>query len=300
MLVQNVQRQGNLTRQTLENAGYEVIWVGTGVAALAMAKKETMALILIDAMLPDIEGLYLCRWLRLNERTDKTPMVLLTEHAYTADELSDPDGGPDACLALPYTNGDLIAMLSSVLNRETQKDRSPIESTLSAGMPAKVQDDVLVDPATGLFSRPQFEAMLSKDFKRALRFKQALSCMLIDLDGRKIGRSGDAATLASVIRLVQQTIREVDTAAWWRGDALIILLPNTVRDDAVQAAARVLEAVASYPFTWADSMKVTMNIGVAGLPDPAIGTEQKLIEAAAAACKRAGDLMQPFQKDTKR
>jgi diguanylate cyclase (GGDEF)-like protein len=167
------------------------------------------------------------------------------------------------------------------------------EPPAATPLPALPPEDEVVDPSTGLFSRKQFEAMFSKDFKRAMRFKQQLSCMIIDLDGRKIGRAGDEATLKSIIGLVQQTIREVDTAAWWTGKELIILLPNTIRNDALQAAMRILETVANHPFTWADATKVTMSIGVAGLPDRFIDTEQKLIESAAMACKRAGDLMRP-------
>jgi diguanylate cyclase (GGDEF)-like protein len=163
----------------------------------------------------------------------------------------------------------------------------------AAPQPASAPANEVVDPSTGLFSRQQFEAMFAKDFKRAVRFKHQLSCMMIDLDGGRIGRAGDEATIKSVIRLVQQTIREVDTAAWWSGKELIILLPNTIRNDALQAAMRVLETVANHPFTWSDSTKVTMSIGVAGLPDRFIDTEQKLIEAAATACKRAGDMMRP-------
>jgi diguanylate cyclase (GGDEF)-like protein len=151
----------------------------------------------------------------------------------------------------------------------------------------------IIDPATGLFSRPQFEAMLSKEFKKCLRFKQQMSCIMIDLDGRKMGRTADAALVKAIIGLVQNTIREVDTAAWWTGESLIVLLPQTLRGDAVQAAARVLEAVAVYPFTWPDATRVTMSIGVAGLPDKNIDSERKLIEAAAEMCKRALDMMVP-------
>jgi len=151
----------------------------------------------------------------------------------------------------------------------------------------------IIDPATGLFSRLQFEAMLSKEFKKCLRFKQQMSCIMIDLDGSKMGRTADAELVKAIIGLVQKTIREVDTAAWWTGESLIVLLPQTLRGDAVQAAARVLEAVAVYPFTWPDATRVTMSIGVAGLPDKNIDSEQKLIEAASEMCKKALDMMVP-------
>jgi len=149
----------------------------------------------------------------------------------------------------------------------------------------------VVDPSTGLFSRSQFEAMFGKEFKRAVRFKQQMSCMLIDLDGSAMGRTADEDLVKAVIGVVQRTIREVDTAAWWTGGALIVLLPNTMRNDAVQAGVRVLEAVAEHPFTWPDATKVTVSIGVAGLPDRKLDSEQKMIEAAAAACKRARETM---------
>ncbi len=151
----------------------------------------------------------------------------------------------------------------------------------------------VIDPATGLFSRPQFEAMLSKEFKQCQRFKQQMSCIMIDLDGRKMGRTADAELVKAIIGLVQKTIREVDTAAWWTGESLVVLLPQTLRGDAVQAAARVLEAVAVYPFTWPDATRVTMSIGVAGLPDKNIDSEKKLIEAAAEQCRKALDMMVP-------
>jgi diguanylate cyclase (GGDEF)-like protein len=156
-----------------------------------------------------------------------------------------------------------------------------------------IREDEVTDPDTGLFSRKQFDAMFSKEFKRVARFNEYLSCMLIDLEGGKLRRQADKATVKEVVQLVQQTIREVDTAASWSGEALVILLPNTLKNDAVQAAARILEAVANHPFTWPESVKFTMSIGVAGLPDRKIGTEQELIEAVTAACRRAAEFMIP-------
>lgn len=172
------------------------------------------------------------------------------------------------------------------LNSDNAAASSPI-------LPFKITGDAIVDPATGLFGRPQFEAMFSKEFKRAVRFKQQLSCMLINLDGHQLGRKADEALVKAIIRLVQKTIREVDTAAWWSGESFIVLLPNTIRNDAMQAAARTLEVVATHPFTWPDAAQVTMSIGVAGLPDKNIESEQRMIEVADTACKRAQEFAVP-------
>jgi len=389
--VQNAQTQGNGTKRSLDCSGYDVIWVGSGVSALAAAKQGTIDLVIIDVALPDIEGGDLYRLFRSRENMKTVPIILLAPREY-APLANDQNGsGPDVYLAKPYSDSELTASITIVLSKRAPEKAPPplqqpivtqepephadtviraergqepqsapreeqrsvsapqlrplqqAEPRAQAGpepapgakqspdpvpasdlkpaarpqlqlvrkaepmpaiqpadeppaatpLPALPPEDEVVDPSTGLFSRKQFEAMFSKDFKRAMRFKQQLSCMIIDLDGRKIGRAGDEATLKSIIGLVQQTIREVDTAAWWTGKELIILLPNTIRNDALQAAMRILETVANHPFTWADATKVTMSIGVAGLPDRFIDTEQKLIESAAMACKRAGDLMRP-------
>ena len=116
---------------------------------------------------------------------------------------------------------------------------------------------------------------------------------MINLNGQKLNRQADEALVKAIIGLVRRTIREVDTAAWWSGEAFMVLLPNTVRHDAVQAAARILEAVANHPFTWPDATMVTMTIGVAGMPDITIDTEHKLIEVVNAACSRAQEMMLP-------
>ena len=398
LLVQNAKTHGNGTKRYLEGTGFDVVWTGSGVAALAAAKQRAVDLILLDAALPDIEATELCHLFRTRERTSAVPILLLTAPGYAPYRSNGKSRGPDDVLAKPYTVSELDVRLAALLRTNTppagpmepeqvpplppqpasqavpepavvlppehrplsvpapqtgiESPAEPAPATVtvvtaeggpaaaehlqqppapngaaSSAQPAagsaepamsppapgketppepKAEDHLpagapmaasagseVIDPETGLFARAQFEAMFSKEFKRSARFKQQMSCMLIDLDGRKIGREADEATLKAIVGLVQSTIREVDTAAWWSGEALIILLPNTIRNDAVQAAARILEAVAIHPFTWSDSTKVTMSIGVAGLPDRKIDTEQKLIDAAAAACNRARSFMQP-------
>jgi diguanylate cyclase (GGDEF)-like protein len=388
LLIQSIETQGNGTKRHLEDRGYQVIWAGSGLTALMLARKKPIDLILLDVALPDIEGLDLCRRFRVQQDTHSIPIILLAAHGYTPESGAGKACGPDDYLAKPFSESELEVRIAAVLHAgaaaetpstaelqpvpaqkqepvalpaaqpalitvmqqaatpepklaenaergplpqpETRPEETPgperagrkpvlrvvpplnpkpVQKTEPASAPTAVprgdmaapaplppfqgEGGAVIDPATGLFGRPQFEAMFSKEFKRALRFKQQMSCMLISLDGRKMERAEDEALIRAIIGLVQRTIREVDTAAWWTGKEFIVLLPNTTRNDAVQAAARILEAVANHPFTWPDSTKVTMSIGVAGLPDENIGTEQKLIEAADAACRRAGDLMLP-------
>ncbi len=293
LLVQSAETQGNGTNRFLERSGYVVIWAGSGMSAITAARRQTIDLILIDTALPDMEGSDLCRRFRLRNDTGAIPIILLTEAGFKPGAFNGLAEGPDDYLTQPYVESELQARISAALKTRSLSKELDEKNRLPADTRTQPDSTAVIDPATGLFSRPQFEAMFSKEFKRAVRFKQQMSCMLIDLDGRKMGRTADESLIKAIIQLVQTTIREVDTAAWWTGEAFIVLLPNTIRNDAVQAAARILEAVANHEFTWSDSTKVTMSIGVAGLPDKSITTEQKLIEAADAACNRARELMLP-------
>ena len=283
--------------------------------------------------MPETEGPDLCRMFRTSNDLRSTPIVMLVGRGQAPESLNNSAYRPDAYIDKQYTEHDLNSRIFALLNmRKTgtspvsppaggaRTDPDQKQKTIAVPEPIPAQKPVLrlvpksassspsatpaaanveaavIDPVTGLFSKQQFEAMFSKSFKQCQRFKQQMSCMLIDLDGTKMGRKADPELIKSIVALVQTTIREVDTAAWWTGESLVVLLPNTLGHDAVQAAARVLEAVATHPFTWPDATRVTMSIGVAGLPDSSINSEKKLLEAAALASRNALDKMAPVPK----
>ena len=325
LLVQNIETKGNGARDFLESAGYDVLWAGSGMSALITASHEPFDLILIDTALPGTEGMDLCRRFRNNAGTRGKPLILTVGRGFSTASFAHTENRPDEYLEKPYTERALNVMVAGLLDqtadRAAEEQASPpaaeptpmavrrpvlrlVPRTPSGDTDALTAEpeerNSIIDPTTGLFSRRQFEAMFSKEFKKCVRFMQQMSCMMINLDGRMMGRTADEELVKSIIGLVQSTIREVDTIAWWTGESFVILFPNTLRGDAVQAAARVLEAVAAHPFSWPDATRITMSIGVAGLPDPNIDTEQKLIDAAVDDCSRALEGMDRVPKRMER
>jgi len=108
---------------------------------------------------------------------------------------------------------------------------------------------------------------------------------MIDIDHFKkvndaLGHQAGDALLREIAQIIQRCIRDVDTVARWGGEEFVVLGPNTSTENAKLAAARVLNAVSQQVFAEFEGIKITVSIGIAGLPNPGIDTPEKLINAA--------------------
>src|SRR5918912_1780358 len=108
----------------LKNAGYSVRAVGTGREALAAVDAQQPALIVLDLMLPDIDGIEVCR--RVRERSD-TPILMLTARDEDVDKIIGLEVGADDYLTKPFNPRELVARVKSILRRAVP-DRKEVES----------------------------------------------------------------------------------------------------------------------------------------------------------------------------
>jgi DNA-binding response OmpR family regulator len=126
LLVQNAQTQGNGTRRALDSMGHNVIWVGSGASALAATKQWTIALVIIDVALPDIEGGELCRRFRSSETMKDVPIILLAPRGYTLSPMNEQNGGgADVYLAKPYSDSQLAASITAALTMRAPETEPP-------------------------------------------------------------------------------------------------------------------------------------------------------------------------------
>ncbi|MBY8874870.1 response regulator transcription factor [Micromonospora sp. PLK6-60] len=99
----------------LEHAGYRVEHVGDGVAALAAVEAAPPQLVVLDVMLPLLDGLEVCR--RLRQRPDAVPIVMLTARGDEADRILGLQLGADDYLSKPFSPRELVLRVRSVLRR---------------------------------------------------------------------------------------------------------------------------------------------------------------------------------------
>jgi two-component system alkaline phosphatase synthesis response regulator PhoP len=114
----------------LKNAGYSVRTAPTGTDALTQAGKGDASLIILDLMLPDIDGIEVCRRIR---KTSDVPILMLTARDEDVDKIIGLEVGADDYLTKPFNPRELVARVKSILRRATPERRQLESAQLRHG-----------------------------------------------------------------------------------------------------------------------------------------------------------------------
>ncbi|MEV1142660.1 response regulator transcription factor [Micromonospora sp. NPDC049799] len=138
----------------LEHAGYRVTHVGDGAAALAAVAADPPHLVVLDLMLPVVDGLEVCR--RLRTRPDGVPVIMLTARGDEADRILGLQLGADDYLSKPFSPRELVLRVRSVLRR-------------TGGEPVDAPPEVLVDDGLEVETGPRVARLHGRELVLTLR-----------------------------------------------------------------------------------------------------------------------------------
>ncbi|MCK4349455.1 MAG: response regulator [Candidatus Krumholzibacteria bacterium] len=111
----------------LEKHGYNVIIAENGEVALQMVRRENPDLIILDLMMPKMDGFEVCRRIRKNFQTAQIPIIMLTAKSDMVDKIKGLAGGANDYLVKPYSNEELLLRVKNVLDwNRRQKDANPL------------------------------------------------------------------------------------------------------------------------------------------------------------------------------
>jgi len=285
LLVEDNQTQATLIGSFLTKNGYEVVMADNGMSAIRIAKSEKVDIVLLDLVLPDIDGNEVCRWLKLNHDTMAIPIIMLTARGESRHKVAGLEAGADDYLQKPFDESELSARIHVRLRAKSLQDELRLKNRQLQDMLTRVETLAIMDSLTGLFNRRRFETLLSSEFKKSQRYQHPLSCLIIDIDHFKavndlFGHQAGDQALREVAQVIRASIREVDTPARWGGEEFIVLSPNTPKENAVRAAERILNSMAAHKFSGIGDRGLSVSIGLAGIPDPLINNREKLIHTA--------------------
>jgi diguanylate cyclase (GGDEF)-like protein len=254
----------------LRHDGYLVCDVGDGAAALEWLERESFALVILDIVMPQLDGLSLIKI--AGQRGYGCTYVVMS--GYTTWDLATEAMklGATDYLPKPFP----LELLRLVVGRALHAQRLA-KRAQQADLYEKLAH---TDGLTELYNYRFFQQLLSVELNRAQRFNRALSLIMVDLDQFKAyndiygHQAGDRA-LQQLGALLRRSSRSYDLVARYGGDEFVIILPETTKKLAGEVAERVRLGVESASITGAPSgsgSSFTVSLGVATFPDDA--TEQ--------------------------
>jgi DNA-binding response OmpR family regulator len=147
----------DLVARYLEKAGYTATRVSSGRDALDAVRAKAPDLIVLDVMLPHVDGLEVCRLLRANDHTASIPIIMLTARAEESERIVGLEMGADDYLAKPFSPNELVARVRALLRRAQRAD-APSGRPLSLGA-------IVVDPDRHIVSLDGRDiALTAKEF----------------------------------------------------------------------------------------------------------------------------------------
>jgi len=253
-----------LLKKTLTKEGHEVVSVENGQKAFDLFKESFFPIVLTDWMMPEMDGLELCRAIRQEENPGYVFIVLLTAKDSQDDIISGLKAGADDYLTKPFNRIELIARLNSgkrFLNQERALRQANEEIKILS----------ITDPLTGCSNRGCLNKRLPEEIQRAGRYNRPLSIVMCDIDYFKkvndtYGHQAGDLVLKEFSKRIEDSIRDkVDLLARYGGEEFLVTLPETDLDGALKLAERLRRVIIENKFDIeTKKIKISASFGVAG------------------------------------
>lgn len=120
LIVEDEVALSEMIKIRLEKNGYEVISAFDGVQALEMARQQNPGLIILDLMLPKIDGYKVCRMLKFDEKYKKIPIIMFTARVQESDKKLGQEVGADAYITKPFEPEALLSKIKELLTQKNQ------------------------------------------------------------------------------------------------------------------------------------------------------------------------------------
>jgi diguanylate cyclase (GGDEF)-like protein len=238
---------------------YTIYTATSGQNAIEKAKEYKPDLILLDIILPDMDGYDTLSELKKCEDTYKIPVIIITG--------LDSEENEEKALSLnasDYITKPINPMIVKLRVRNQIQIVNQIRTIERLSM---------LDQLTGIPNRRSFDERLQMEWRRAKREQVPISLMIIDLDKFKrindtYGHQQGDIVLQAVAKSLQKAFnRPADFAARWGGEEFIVLLPSTHLAGAVNIAEKIRSGVEKIevPYYEGVIIKLTVSIGVTSL-----------------------------------
>ena len=236
----------------------QVFMATSGPQALAICKDNPPDLVLLDVVMPGMDGFEVCAQLQADEATKNIPIIFVTAHSDASQETIGLAAGAVDFISKPVNPAVVRARVKTHLTLKFQSDL--------------LRQLVFMDGLTGVFNRRHFDQQLAKEWARATRNESALSVILVDVDFFKryndlYGHQSGDDCLKTIATALKNTLRRpADIVARYGGEEFVCVLPDTPFKEALEFAQHLEAMIRAIEIPHADSVIspfVTISLGVA-------------------------------------
>ncbi len=262
---------------------YEIFVAGNGIKAVQVAKTKHPDLILMDVMMPEMDGFAACNVLKNFEETAEIPIIFITAKTETEDIVKGFEAGGVDYITKPFNSAELDARVKTHL--ELKKSREELkkyaqqledlnqELSLKNTQLNQVMENLhlaaMTDPLTRLANRRYITEKAKEEITRFKRTGRNFAFILGDIDYFKkindqYGHECGDYVLKFVAEIMRAGIREQDCLARWGGEEFLFLMPETDLEGSQTVAEKLRQKVQEAKIFYGENdLSVTMTFGVA-------------------------------------
>jgi two-component system, cell cycle response regulator len=260
--------------------GYEVSLAERGEEAIAKVHEEAPDLILLDIMMPDMDGYEVARRIRAERDLPYIPIIVVTARDSTEDKVTGLDAGADDYLTKPINFPELEARVRSMLRIKRLQDQLEEKNR-------ELEQLSISDGLTGLYNHRHLHEILAEEYERSRRTEEPMSVVMLDLDRFKDvndthGHQAGDRVLQELAAILRECAREIDKLGRYGGEEFMAILPDSDAEAGAVFAERVRELVENQRFEiQADEpLRMTISAGVASFPDHGADNPRRLVHQA--------------------
>ena len=263
LIVDDDQLLRRILETNLKTAGYEVVSAENGKDALEIYKSGYYPIVMTDWIMPEMDGLDLCRAIRKEEAERYTYIILLTSLDSKNDIIAGLEAGADEYLVKPVNQNELRTRL------KTAQRILELESNLQKSL-EEIRSLALIDPVTGIYNRHYMDDRMSQEIKRAYRYEHPLALILVSINNFKQVSdthgyySGDQVLKACSDCLTEAVRKGIDWLVRYDKDEFLAVLPETDAAGAMIVAKRLRIRISTMVIKmYQHEIRVTASFGVA-------------------------------------
>lgn len=259
LLVDDDTVQGKQLKNALSEI-FQVEWVEDPTQAVEKAKQGNFDVALMSTMLMEGDGMRIALNLKAQEETRAVPVITLVDEDDTRAMLKGLELGINDYLMVPVERNEMFARVKTQIRRKRYQEALKSNYHKSVSM-------AITDGLTGLYNRHYLNSHLENMIKQSVEKQKPLALMIMDMDHFKsvndtYGHDAGDAVLKQLSARIIAELRSTDLAARFGGEEFVVLMPETSRDAAIEAAERVRKIVEGKPFILPEGTELTKTVSI--------------------------------------